>query len=189
MKIANAEIAATPASSPSSPSMKFIALVSTTVSSTVSTMPWVWSRTDQAAAGRPAAGQPEHLPLHAEQHQHAGGEDLAGQLGDRVQVEPVVQHADQADQAAGGQHPDDLRGRDERAAQRRQLQRHQHGGGEPGVDGDAAHPRDRQRVHVPVADRRDRADPDGEHPHHAGEQEGDDDGGAEDQRVLARGIA
>ena len=41
MKIAKAEIAATPASNPSSPSMKFIALVSTTVSSTVSTMPWV----------------------------------------------------------------------------------------------------------------------------------------------------
>ncbi len=41
MKIAKAEMAATPASNPSRPSMKFIALVRTTVSSTVSTMPWV----------------------------------------------------------------------------------------------------------------------------------------------------
>ena len=108
-----AEMAATPASNPSSPSMKFIALVSTTVSSTVSTMPWVWSRLTRLPAGRSAAGQPEHLPLHAEQHHHPGGQDLPGQLGDGVQVEAVVQHTDHADQPARCQHADDLGGGDE----------------------------------------------------------------------------
>ena len=56
----------------------------------------------------------------------------------------------------------------------------------PGVDGHPAHPRDRQRVHVPVPDRRDRAEPDGEQPHDAGQQERHDDRGSEDQRVLAQ---
>ena len=76
---------------------------------------------------------------------------------------------------------------DERAAQRGQLQRHQHGGRESGIDGDPAHPRDRQGVHVPVADRRDRAEPGGEDAHDAGEQERQDKGGPEDERVLPRG--
>ncbi len=97
----------------------------------------------------PLPGKPQHLPLHAEQHQHSGGQDLTGQFGDRVQVEPVVQHADQADQPAGRQHPDHLGRRDEGAAQRGQLQGHQHGGGEAGVHRDPAHSRNRQRMHVP----------------------------------------
>ena len=62
MKIARAEIAATPASSPSSPSMKFIALVSTTVSSTVSTMPWVWSRMTRLPPFGPSSGS--HSTCH-----------------------------------------------------------------------------------------------------------------------------
>ena len=62
MKIAKAEIAATPASNPSSPSMKFIALVSTTVSSTVSTMPCVWSRMTRLPPVGPSSGS--HSTCH-----------------------------------------------------------------------------------------------------------------------------
>ena len=41
MKTPAAEIVATPASRPSNPSMKFIALVSTKVISTVTSRPWI----------------------------------------------------------------------------------------------------------------------------------------------------
>ena len=60
--MANAEMAATPASSPSSPSMKFIALVSTTVSRTVSTMPCVWSRLTRLPPVGPLPGS--HSTCH-----------------------------------------------------------------------------------------------------------------------------
>ncbi len=186
MKIANAEIAATPASRPSRPSMKFIAFVSTTVSSTVRTIACVWSSETRLPPVGPLPGSQSTCHCTPKSTSTPAATICPASLAIGVQVEPVVDDPDQADQPAGDQHADDLGRRHERAAQGGELHRHQHGRRETGVDGHPAHPRDGQRVHVPVADGSDRADAGGEDAHDAGQQERQHQGGSEHQRVLAR---
>ena len=101
--------------------MKFSALTVRTVSRMVSGTPVFGPKRDRADVGD---RQEEERQLDAEQHHHAGGGDLAGQLGQRVQAPLVVEHAEQADQPAGDQHGVGLR------VVERPLQRREAGGHE-----------------------------------------------------------
>ena len=84
----------TPAASPSSPSTKFTALTRTTVTKTVS-----GTAVSAVSESVFAVGQQREGQLHAEQHHHAGAGDLTGELRQRVERPPVVDRAEQADQA------------------------------------------------------------------------------------------
>ena len=148
--VATAAISPMPAASPSRPSTKFIALTIVTTSRTDSRPPWFWSSDQQRAEAAAVAAprHPELQPLQTEQHQHAGGGDLPGELGQRVQLEPVVEHADDHDHAAADQHRERVERVVERPAQHRQLVGEQHAAAHAAVHGEAAHPRHRHDVHV-----------------------------------------
>ena len=103
----------TPAASPSSPSTKFTALTVATTTKPVSSAPWAGSSENwlPSAAGKKTYWMPEG-------DQEAGREHLAAELGERVELEEVVEHADRADQRAGDQHDAGV-AEDERVAGRR----------------------------------------------------------------------
>src|SRR3954471_15702683 len=163
-----------PAASPSSPSTKFMALISATVSTTVSSTPWVSPRmrneppiplppppppiqntthppppttTPPATAPR----DPERHPLHPGQHQHARRGRLAGQLGDRVEFVTVVEHPDGAEHDHRDEGADDLVRVVEGQPQRRELVGQQHAGQHSPEHREATPARSRRGVHVSVA--------------------------------------
>ena len=95
----------TPAASPSSPSTKFTALTVATTMKPVSSAPCAGSRENWVPSG---VGKKTYwMP---EDDQEAGGEHLPAELGQRVELEEVVEHADRADQRAGDQHDARRRG-------------------------------------------------------------------------------
>ena len=88
----------TPAASPSSPSTKFTAFTVATTTTAVRSAPWAGVERELAAV---RLGE-EH-ELDAGDDQEAGREHLAAELGEGVELEQVVEHADRADHRAGDQ--------------------------------------------------------------------------------------
>ena len=98
MKNAPAPIAVTPAASPSRPSMKLTALIVSTVSRIVIGMAEIAAEVDDAGVAPELRQQGQ---LHAALGDHdAGRHDLAGQLGERVQLVAVIEDADRTDDRA-----------------------------------------------------------------------------------------
>ena len=122
---------------------------------------------------------------HALQGHQAGREHLAGQLGDRVEPPDVVDDADEADDQRTGEHPADLVARGEDAVQQRQLGGHRQGREHADEHPHPAQARDRDVVHVAVADLGQDADPDRTRPHQADGEVGDGRRDQQGEEVLA----
>jgi hypothetical protein len=136
------------------------------------------------APARAAPRQVHRGPLHAHEHEHPGRGRLAGELGEGVEAEAVVQRPDHHDHAAGDEHRERLVRVVEGAPQHRQLAGDEHAAEHAEVDPDPAEARDRDRVHVTAARDRDRAPPQREPADQPGQQVGDDGRGQPDQEVL-----
>ena len=127
----------------------------------------------------------EERVLDPGEDQEPGREHLAAELGQRVELEQVVQHADRADHGPGDDHDAGVAEHERSAArQERQLLRHEVRRHQPAEHRQPTEVRDRLRVHVAVADlghgagaQRDLAGDDGQ-------EIGDRGGDEEDQDVL-----
>ena len=132
-----------------------------------------------------APGQVDIGELHtAERDHHAGRRHLPGQLRDRVQLEPVVDDAEEADQGGRNDDPREVRPSRERAAQRGQPACDKDGCAQPGEQRDSPHPGRRDRMHVAITRPRHRTPG---HRHPPGERGGQvRDGRADkgDEQVL-----
>ena len=118
---------------------------------------------------------------------HAGREDLAGQLGQPVQLADVVDGADETDDRRPHEHAGDLAAAVD-PLEVRQLPRHQAGRGEPEEDRHAPEPRRRRRVDVALAHRREGVGRHGERADERGREVRDRTGDDEDEEVLAHGL-
>ena len=154
----------TPVASPSSPSTKLTALEHSTMKKTVMATEAV------AIQGDDLTGQRDPQHPDPEGDHDAGRQHLAGELGQRGQVEQVVEHPDQADHPGGDEDGAGVLLDDHLAAQERQLpgehDRRQH----PGEHGYAAEVRHRDGVHVTVPDLGQGAGAQGESPTQAAGQ-------------------
>ena len=175
----------TPAASPSSPSTKFTAFTVATTTSTVSRAPW-----EDVEGELAAVGHREEDVLDAEDDQEPRGEHLPAELGQRVELEEVVEHPDAADQRARDQHDAGV-AEDERPAggEERQLAGHDVRRDQAAEHGQPTEVRDRLGVHVAVADRRHRPGAQRDLARDDGEQVGHRGGDQEDEGVLPHGAA
>ncbi len=140
---AAAEIAHTPAASPSMPSEKLTTFM-------IADQP---EQRQHVAGGAELDAaqerQRDDVDADAGEHQHQRGGHLAGELGARAELAPVVERADRRDQRRAAEDPlDRLRERHE------QQRRHQHGG----EDRQAAEQRRRLARQAALLDIVDRAD-------------------------------
>ena len=156
------------------------ALMVATTSSPVSSALWVGSSEKTVAVG---PGEEDELDARGDQE--PGREHLAAELGQRVELEEVVEHPDRADQRPGDQHDPGV-AEDERAAggEERQLPGHEVRRHEAAQHRQPAEVGDRLVVHVAVAHLGDRAGADRDLAGHDREQVGDRGGHQEDEDVL-----
>ena len=183
-----AAIAPTPAASPSSPSMKFMAFTSATVSSTVRSAPCSWPRLSNCPFGPPHG---THTTVHCTPKNSNApvAVTCAGELRQRVQLVPVVDDADDAQHDGGDDRPEHLFGVGvERQAQRRQLVRDRDAGEDAAEHRDAAPARGRRGVHVAAPRPGHGPEFDGHHPHGPDQQERDDGSREPRQEVLLEEI-
>ncbi len=122
--------------------------------STVSSAPCV--RVERELAAVRAREEEYWIP---DDDQEAGREHLAAELGERVELEQVVEHPDRADQRAGDQHDAGVVEHERAAAATRNgsCWATRYAATRPPSIASAAEVRDRHRVHVAVADLGDRA--------------------------------
>ena len=122
---------------------------------------------DQERPGdpRPPPPQGTQNTTHCtpDEHQQARGGGLAGELGDRVELEAVVQRADDAPASPRREHADDLVRVVERQPQRGELVGEQHPAEHPAEHRQPAPARGRRDVHVTAARPGHRAEPQREH--------------------------
>ena len=125
--------------------MKLIALIVTTTNSTV-----IGTPRSEPSDSAPPPGKRQVEQLDALQHHDARGQDLAGELGQRVEPPAVVGRAEQDEHAAAEQHALRVAGLED-PLQRRQPARDQQPRADPGEHREAAEPRRRDGVDVAVA--------------------------------------
>ena len=103
-------------------------------------------------------GQPEVEDLHAAEDEHAGGEQLACELGRRAHAADVVDHADDDQDGRRTQDPGGFGGFPEQLAEVGQHPRDRERCDERGEHRQTAHPRSWLAVHLPVVGDIDGAD-------------------------------
>ena len=173
-----------PAARPSRPSTKFTALMVITTSADRQQRALPRRQRDRADTGDRHPQDRQTLHDH-----HTGGDHLAAQLDQGVDLQLVVEDADHPDQRGAGQQRPRLVGQLEDAVQVLQVVGDQQARAQAAEHGDAAEPRCRFSVYVTCADLRHRAGRDGELPHRTGQQVGHGGGDAERQQVITHGLA
>ena len=173
-----------PAARPSRPSTKLTALMVMTTSATVSSVPCHWV---SATVPTPGIGQPQdRQTLH---DHHARGDHLAAELDQGVDLELVVQHADQPDQGRRRRAGRAVRWSCSKTlVQVRQMVGDQQSRAQSEEHRDAAEPRCRLAVHVTGTDLRHGSGHDRELPHRPGQQIGHRGRDAERQQVFTHGL-
>ena len=172
-----------PAARPSRPSTKLTALMVMTTRATVSRVPCHWV---SATVPTPGIGQPQdRQTLH---DHHAGGDHLPAELDQGVDLELVVQDADQPDQRGAGEQRPGLVGVGEDLVEVLQVVGDQQARAQAEEHGDTAEPRSGLPVHVACPDLRHRSGHDRELPYRPGQQVGHRGRDAERQQVFTHGL-
>src|SRR5690606_26593891 len=107
----------------------------------------------------------------------------------RVQLDDVVDGAHERDHHACGEDHPRVAGDLGNPPEEWEVRRHDERGGDAEDEGEAAHARDRNVVHVAVADGGDRANPGREPAYTAAEEVGHGSGDDEDQEILTHSEA
>jgi hypothetical protein len=133
-----------------------------------------------------AVGLGEEHELDAGDDQEAGREHLPTELGEGVELEQVVEHADRADHRAGDQDDAGVAEHERTlAGEERQLPPDEVRRSQPAEHGQPTEVGNGLGVHVPVPDLRDRPGAQGDLPRDDREEIGDRGGHQEDKGVLA----
>ncbi len=170
----------TPAASPSSPSTKFTAFTVATTTTAVRSAPWAASSENWLPSGwgKNTNWMPETIRKPAAEH-------LSAELGEGVELEQVVEHADRADHRAGDQDDAGVAEHERAlAGQERQLPPDDVRRGEPAEHGQPAEVGNRLGVDVAVPDLGDGSGAQGDLPGDDREEVGDRGGHQEDEGVL-----